>query len=153
VVHGRVIQRIVKLFDCPIIQNDLRGMYVESMVAELLGNDWQNVGQNWAGWDLEHTDGTKLEVKQSSAKQAWSPSARGYSAPKFSIRTPSVFWTGAEATPADGRLAHIYIFAWHGITSESADHRDPQQWEFFVVPTSALPMQESIRSPSDQEDS
>jgi hypothetical protein len=36
-------------------------------------------------------------------------------------------------------LAHIYVFAYHPIRDDHADHRDPQQWQFHVVPTIRLP--------------
>jgi hypothetical protein len=42
-----------------------------------------------------------------------------------------------EATP--GRCAQIYVFAWNPIYGEATDHRDPGQWEFYVVRASALP--------------
>jgi hypothetical protein len=138
------MDRLAHLFDRALIQNDLRGMYVECMVEELLGDDWKNVGANWAGWDLEHSDGTKLEVRQSAAKQSWEPSKRGYSAPQFSIRKPSMVWNGAVGEVIDCRQADIYLFAWHGVTSELADHRDPDQWEFFLALTSALPDQKTL---------
>ena len=39
-----------------------------------------------------------------------------------------------------GRLADIYIFAWHPVVDKSeADHRDTAQWEFYVVPACELP--------------
>jgi len=37
------------------------------------------------------------------------------------------------------RNADIYVLALHSTTDDSADHRDPQQWSFFVVKASALP--------------
>ena len=38
------------------------------------------------------------------------------------------------------RAADLYIFGWHPETrDELADHGDPEQWEFIVVPTEQLP--------------
>jgi hypothetical protein len=119
-------------------------MYVESMVLELLGNEWRSVGANWAGWDIEHQDGTRLEVRQSAAKQSWEPSARGYSSPSFSIRQPTIAYSGAKAEKIDFRQADIYLFGWHGVMSEIADHRDVDQWEFFVTLATALPNQKTL---------
>src|SRR5215213_8691990 len=59
------------------------------------------------------------------------PSTKGYTSPKFSIRTPTEFWVGAIAEKAVSRLAHIYVFAWQGSTSEVTDHRDPQSMGFL----------------------
>ena len=45
--------------------------------------------------------------------------------------------------------AHLYVFAWHGKERAAvADHRAPDQWRFFVVPTHRLPdRQDSIGLP------
>src|SRR5262245_15883209 len=37
------------------------------------------------------------------------------------------------------QCAHIFVFAWHPVEDETADHRDPNQWEFYVAPTDVLP--------------
>ena len=34
---------------------------------------------------------------------------------------------------------HLYVFAHHGICDDHADHRDPQQWRFYVVAARDLP--------------
>jgi len=132
------------LFDVPVIQNNLRGLYAEYLVAALLDTGWKVTSSDWGACDIKHKDGTLVEVKQSAAKQTWQPSVRGYSAPRFSIKTPKWLWEGAVATPANGRPAHLYVFAWHGDYTETADHRDPSKWCFFVVPTAELPDQQSI---------
>ena len=50
------------------------------------------------------------------------------------------YWeSGTEWIAKEGRPAHLYVFAHHGVFGDHADHRDPAQWEFYVVPTSALP--------------
>lgn len=143
-IHSRVLKRMLGLFDATVMQNNLRGLYVETMVAELLGQGWQIAGGNWAGWDIEHDDGTRVEVKQSAARQTWSSPSTGATPPSFSIRTPQYVWQGAEVSPARGRPAHLYVFAWHDGASASADHRVPAQWQFFVVQSSLLPDQKSI---------
>lgn len=43
-----------------------------------------------------------------------------------------------------GRQASIYVFAWHGIVDQTADHRDVTQWEFYVLAERDLPNQHSI---------
>jgi len=47
-------------------------------------------------------------------------------------------------SPIPGTFAHIYIFAYHPIMEESADHRDPRQWRFHVVATNRLPAGKTI---------
>jgi hypothetical protein len=44
-----------------------------------------------------------------------------------------------------GRAAFVYVFAWHPVTDTAlADHRIPNQWQFYPVLASALPDQKSI---------
>lgn len=43
-----------------------------------------------------------------------------------------------------GRAAQIYVFAHHPQVDDDADHRDPAQWQFYVVPASALPDSQRI---------
>ena len=143
-VHTQAMAQICALFDVPVIQNNLRGLYIEFVVAALLGERWKVASEDWGPWDIEHEDGTLVEIKQSAAKQTWEPSKRGYTAPNFSIRTPKWLWKGAVATAANGRPAHLYIFAWHGDGTETADQRELSQWQFFVVPSRDLPDQKTI---------
>ena len=60
-----------------------------------------------------------------------------------SKRLMPVFCPFVEPTTAGlgGRVADLYIFGWHPEAREEfADHRDPEQWVFIVVPTSRLPV-------------
>ena len=45
--------------------------------------------------------------------------------------------TKYERTP--GRCAHTYVFAWNGFSDDEADHRNPAQWVFYVVPGVSAP--------------
>ena len=42
------------------------------------------------------------------------------------------------------RNAEIFIFAWHPVIEDTADHREPGQWQFFVIPERDLPLQKSL---------
>ena len=54
---------------------------------------------------------------------------------------------GSEWVPKPGRHAHVYILAWHPIADETeADHRDPAQWLFFIVPAKQLPQDQKTIS-------
>jgi hypothetical protein len=70
-LHTEILDRLTGLFDAPLIQNNLRGLYVETLVSCLLGPHWKLVSADWSAWDLAHEDGTRLEVKQAAAKQTW----------------------------------------------------------------------------------
>ena len=42
-----------------------------------------------------------------------------------------------------GRVADIYVFAWHPETDEKlVDQRNPNQWTFYVLRTEELPPQQ-----------
>ncbi len=110
-----------------------------------LGSDWRLVGGDWAAWDLENKNEDRLEVKQSAARQSWNAPSSGISAPRFDIKKRKGYWkNGTTWVSQVGRFADIYVFAWHPITDDSCDHRDPSQWMFYVVPTNQLPDQKSI---------
>ena len=61
--------------------------------------------------------------------------------PRFDIAPRGGYWTlGSTWVEQPRRLADIYIFAWHPETRESiVDHREPEQWTFFVLRTETLP--------------
>jgi hypothetical protein len=142
------------LFDQPLIQNQFRSAFIEAMIEPHLARDgWLYCGANWSGWDFEHKLGTRLELKQSAAWQTWDPFKQAASGlpPKpgpgiFDI-APRTGWfdaAGAVWTKEPGRPAHLYVFAWNGQYGDAADHRDAGQWEFFIVPTAALPQQKTL---------
>jgi len=132
------------LFDVPIMGNLYRPHYVERMIAIALGESFVLMSADWAGWDIEHRDGVRIEVKQSAALQTWtnrpSHAGRPYSG-SFDIEPRKGYWAdGNKWVNEPGRQAHIYIFAWHSITDPAiADHRDASQWRFFVVLERDLP--------------
>lgn len=144
ILHSRILDRAMRQFDVPVIQNNLRGLYVEFMVAELLGDGWRHSGSDWAAFDLEHSGGTRVEVKQSAALQTWSAPANRSRRRSFNIRTPKVEWVGSVATPRSARVASIYVFAWHDDDTAQADQRDAGQWKFYVVAARSLPDQQTI---------
>lgn len=143
--HKKIIEDLTRLFDGPLIENSLRGQYVELLVAEIVGTPWFIAGMDWGGHDLEHPDGTRVEIKQSAARQTWTDAeATTTVQPRFSIRPAKGFYRGSHWTKEAGRRAHIYAFAWHSVASSEADHTDEAQWEFYVVPAIELPSQDSI---------
>lgn len=126
-------------FGKPLITNVQRGTVAEAIIAFALEPEWTWCSADYASWDFERADGLRLEVKQSARKQSWNtgPDVRGR--PSFDISPRQGRWEGDIWFDEPGRSANIYIFAYHGVADEHADHRDPGQWEFYVVPTSILP--------------
>lgn len=143
--HKSILAMLRDRYDRPIMNNVDRGDYVECMIVTALGADWRLTwadGWDWAAWDCEHTrSGIRLEVKQAAARQSWDgqslPSRRNTS---YDIKPRKGYWTRHNKwVTSPGRLAHIYVFAWHGRRDERTDQRDPEQWRFFVVPELDLP--------------
>jgi hypothetical protein len=56
----------------PLIGNQYRSAFIEAMIEPYLApHGWTYKGDGWSGWDFERTDGCRLEVKQSAARQTW----------------------------------------------------------------------------------
>lgn len=144
-LHHMVISSIVRRHDRAIMTEDHRQEYVLCLIAELLAPDWTSpwvCGYDWAPWHLEHISGAKMEITQSAAREPWDAGQNVRLGTSWfpSIAPPNGYWSaeGSWIAPR-GRIADIYIFAWHGEKRESAaDHRVPEQWGFFVVPASRL---------------
>ena len=120
-----------------------RGDIAEEIVAGILAPlGWEYCGGAWAGWDFEHRDGTRMQLKQAAALQTWK-APKEIRPTRFGIKLQTGYWAnGADWTPAPAptRYAAIYIFAWHDVTDKkTCDHADPAQWRFYVVPTTELP--------------
>ena len=126
-----------------LVQNNLRAVVVEAMVDLALPMDWRWCSADWAACDFIHEDGTRLEVKQSAAQQTWeAPQSAGRR--RFDIAPRKGRWEGASWIEDPGRYAHLYLFADHPVTGETADHRDPSQWLFYAVPAANLPTTRSL---------
>jgi len=112
-----------------LIENSYRGLVVEVIIGEALGPDWRHCSADWSGWDFEHATGCRLEVKQSAARQTW-PAPKKPKLPSFDIGERTGYYKGADWIRQAGRLAHVYVFAFHPLRDGSADHRDPGQWQW-----------------------
>ena len=131
--HRRILNILTAQFDRPVMSNYLRGTYVECLVADLLGV--LPAGTDWAPWDVEF-DGARIEVKQSAARQVWHRPQERTKVPRFDIKARSGYFDAESRWIAvAGRLADVYIFAWH----DGSDQRNTDEWEFFVIPTDCLP--------------
>ena len=150
--HQKIVRILSERYDRRLINNKERGDYVETMVSELLGEDWEltwkmPMHNSWSAWDLENkVTGEKIEVKQSASWQAWK--TEKHSVPRFGIEERNGIYLGDsggevgdyEQFDNPKRVVDLYIFAWHGASSrKDANHGDRTQWEFYVVPTEKLP--------------
>lgn len=142
-----VIARAVEaIFGKPVIVNVWRAALVESMIDLVLSSDWIWCSADYATFNFQHTNGTRLEVKQSAARQSWTKPGASPSQASFDIATRLGTWDGPTWVPNETprRQADPYVLAHHPVADETANHRDPQQWTFYVVPTSLLPATRSI---------
>ncbi|MCB5176293.1 hypothetical protein [Microvirga lenta] len=134
-------------FGKPLIVNNLRALVAELIVDCALRPEWRWCSGDWAGWDFEHADGTRLEVKQSAARQSWSTRPKRPQSPRFDIEARSGHWVEGgnwQQNETAGRLANLYVFAFHPVSDDTADHRDPSQWIFHVTPSDLLPNNKTI---------
>lgn len=130
-------------FGRPLVTNVLRGHVAEAIVALALEPEWRWCSANYAAWDFER-EGIRLEVKQSAMRQSWAASPTTVARPKFDVRERTGHYDETAWIDAPGRQAHLYIFCLHERSDAGADHRNPAQWTFFVVPTSLLPPVKSV---------
>lgn len=126
-------------FGKPLITNVLRGQVVEAMIALALEPVWTWCSADYSSWDFERADGIRLEVKQSAFKQTWANGPEVKVRPGFDVKARTGRWEGATFINERGRAAHLYVLAYHDRQDDGADHRDPEQWEFFVLPSRAIP--------------
>ena len=141
-----VLRHLVsQVFDKPLLTNVHRSLVVEAIVALALGEEW-----NWLGGystvDFQHRKGSRLELKQSAAKQSWHKGSGRPSKAVFDIAIRRRVWDNAKESYVENLVRHadVYVFAHNPEVGDGADHRDPMQWEFYPVPVSTLPPQKSI---------
>lgn len=136
---GDVIAKVSQVaFGKPLVTNVLRGHVAEAIIALALEPEWNWSSADYAGWDFERSDGLRLEVKQSAAMQSWSTGKPSKAI--FDVAARTGYWeSGTRWIAQPGRPAHLYVFAHHSTYGDDADHRDPAQWQFYVVPSHALP--------------
>ena len=74
-------------------------------------------------------------------QQTWSDARKIRTRGTFDIAERSGYFHegGTKWVEQRGRCAQIYVFAWNSVYGQEADHRDPTQWEFCVLPTAVLP--------------
>lgn len=144
-LRRQVFSALAQRYDRRVMNDAHRAEYVECLVAELLGPQWLppwTKGHDRAAWDLEHVSEARMEIAQAAAIQPRHGTGNvPKQAPRFSIAPRKGYWTADGAwIGRAGRPADIYVFAWHGEEAEqTVDHRAPEQWRFFVIPTKRLP--------------
>ena len=86
-----------------------------------------------------------MQVKQSAARQSWHGTDAAPTRGHFSIaHKTGRYEDDGRWTEQRSRNADLFVFAWHPRTDPATDHREPEQWRFFVVPETALPPTQSL---------
>lgn len=134
-------------FGRPLVTNVHRSMLVEAMVALALQPHWQWCSADYASCDFIDREGVRLEVKQSAALQSWNAQSGRISSSQFDIAMRTGEWVRDVWHARLRRNADIYVFAHHPVSDRTADHRDPEQWNFYVVAERKLSSAKSIRLP------
>lgn len=125
------------VFGKPLVTNVFRSVITEAIVAAALP-DWTWCSADYAVHDFVHPDGTRLEVKQTALKQSWVSTSTPK--PSWDIKARTGYWKdGVQWIAQTGRNADVYVFGLHQIVDDTADHRDPSQWLFYVVAANELP--------------
>jgi hypothetical protein len=121
------------------VMNVHRAILVEAIVDKALRDKgWSWCSGDYASHDFHHTDGTRLEAKQSAALQSWKTARPSPAIFDIAPRT-GYFENGVEWVEAFGRHTDIYLFARHPVADEAlADHRDPYQWDFHLLRASRI---------------
>ena len=125
-----------------VVSNATRGIVAEYLVAQALGVAVGNVREEWAAFDLEALDGTRIEVKSAAYIQSWFQ--KELSRIRFGVpKTRGWDKETNRRSEEKRRQADVYVFALLAHTDQSTlDPLDVSQWQFFVLPTVTLDRRE-----------
>jgi hypothetical protein len=124
------------IFGKPLVTNVYRSVLTEAIVAAALP-EWKWCSEDYAAYDFIHPDGTRLEVKQSAVRQSWA--ADKPSRLQWDIAARKGYWQGNTWVKEVGRNTDVYVLCSHPVATDDADHRDPAQWQFYVIAARDLP--------------
>ena len=120
-----------------LLNNTLRGVLAEFIVAKALGLDTSCTRQDWDAYDLLVNGQWRIEVKSSAYLQSWEQKRE--SRLQFSIR-PTREWLPVDGFSSDSmRRSDLYVFC--AFTCKERSEADPlnlDQWEFYILPTFIL---------------
>jgi hypothetical protein len=121
-----------------LVSNATRGILAEYFVALALGIPTDGVREEWASFDLQTPTGIKVEVKSAAYVQSW----RQTRLSRIQFVTPMTrAWssvTNVQSTELK-RQADVYVFALLAHQDKpTIDPLNVNQWQFYVLPTSAL---------------
>lgn len=132
-----------KIYGTNILNNSHRGDVVEMMVLAALEPEFSHVGLGWHPWDLQRgkgADRVRIQVRQTAAVQMWGKTVTRKLQFGWKPNAPSYFQRDNPDEPieSDGWFCDLFVFGIHDKTGSDADHADPAQWEFMVIPVCDL---------------
>jgi len=113
-----------RIFDQKLIGNQYRSAFIEAMVEPYLEpRGWRYAGDGWSGWDFEHREGSRLEIKQSAAQQTWSGARQLVTRGAFDIapRTGYYYEGGTKYEPTHRLRIRRRALPDHGRHARSRD--------------------------------
>lgn len=121
-----------------LLSNTLRGVLAEFLVAHALGISAEQVRDPWGAFDLQTTDGIKIEVKSAAYLQSWAQKKQSsivFNVPKTRAWDPDT----NELERESRRQAHVYVFALLSHRQKATiDPLDITHWEFYVLSRAVL---------------
>lgn len=120
-----------------LLNNTLRGVLAEFIVATAMGNDISQARQDWDTYDLLYENRWRVEVKSSARLQSWEQ--KSPSKVQFSIR-PTRAWSAEEGySETVVRQSDVYVYCLFACEyRETANPLILDQWEFYILPTFVL---------------
>ena len=120
-----------------LVGNAMRGILAEYIVATAVGKADESRTE-WDSYDIETSEGIKVEVKSCAYLQSWSQ--KKLSTIQFGIR-PTQGWDSKNNsyTSQVERQADVYVFCVLKHREQSTiDPLNLKQWVFYVLPTKVL---------------
>lgn len=124
-------------FGSDLTNNVIRGALAEYLVASAL-NVADGVRDVWSPFDLLTRNNVKIEVKSAAYLQTWFQ--KTYSSISFDIGQTRGYDSATNQFETEvKRQADIYVFCLlHFKDKTNLNPMDLDQWEFYILPTSAL---------------
>jgi len=122
-----------------LVINTTRGCLAEFIVARALGAK-ESVRNGWAAYDIETSEGIKVEIKSGAYLQSW-PQDK-LSSIQFNVEPTKALdpETGLYLGEAK-RWADVYVFALLSETDKTKvdfSILNINQWKFYILPTAVL---------------
>lgn len=121
-----------------ILSNATRGILAEFIVATATNVNIKTCREEWSAFDLETTEGIKVEVKSAAYLQSWFQ--KELSPISFSTRA-AIHWDSATGKYGDVAKRHADVYVFCLLKHKDKRTVDPlnlNQWEFYVLSTKQL---------------